>query len=92
MHAWKTNVEGAHNIALACTNVGAKLVYISTDYIFDGEKGNYKEIDKANPINYYGLTKLEGENRAISHYQNYTILRTSVLYGWHPWKQNAHGS
>jgi len=87
-HAWKINVEGTRNIALACSKIGAKLVYISTDYVFDGEKGNYNEEDKPNPINYYGVTKLEGENQVIQHCKNYAILRTSVLYGWHPWKQN----
>jgi len=85
---WRTNVEGARNIAIACSEVGAKLVYISTDYVFDGEKGNYKEQDKPNPINYYGVTKLEGENQVIQHCKKYAILRTSVLYGWHPWKKN----
>jgi len=87
-HAWKTNVEGTRNIALASSEVGAKLVYVSTDYVFDGEKGKYEEQDKPNPINYYGVTKLEGENQVIQHCKNYAILRTSVLYGWHPWKQN----
>jgi len=87
-HAWKTNVEGTHNLADACKKIGAKLVYISTDYVFDGEKGHYKEQDEPNPINYYGFTKLEGERQIISHCRNHVILRTSVLYGWHPWKQN----
>jgi len=87
-HAWKTNSLGTRNIALACRKVGAKLVYVSTDYVFDGEKGNYNEHDKPNPINYYGATKLEGEKQVVQHCQNYVILRTSVLYGWHPWKQN----
>ena len=87
-HAWKTNVEGTCNIAEACQKVNAKLVFISTDYVFDGEKGLYNEEDKPNPVNYYGLTKLEGEKHVIKQCENYTILRTSVLYGWHPWKQN----
>jgi len=87
-HAWKTNVEGTHEIALACSKSRTKLIYISTDYVFDGKKGNYNEKDKPNPINYYGVTKLEGENKVTSQCQNYAILRTSVLYGWHPWKQN----
>lgn len=87
-HAWKTNVEGTRNIAEACQKVHAKLVYISTDYVFDGEKGFYNEEDKLNPVNYYGLTKLEGESQVVQHCKNYAILRTSVLYGWHPWKQN----
>jgi dTDP-4-dehydrorhamnose reductase len=86
--AWKINVEGTRNIAEACQKVGAKLVYISTDYVFDGEKGLYDEEDKPNPVNYYGLTKLEGEKQVINYCENYAILRTSVLYGWHPWKQN----
>jgi len=85
--AWKINVEGTRNLAEACKKAGSKLLYISTDYVFDGEKGNYTEQDKPNPINYYGITKLEGENQVI-HSQNYVTLRTSVLYGWHPWKQN----
>jgi len=87
-HAWKINVEGTRNIAFACSKVGAKLVYTSTDYVFDGEKGNYEERDEPNPINNYGFTKLEGEKQVIQHCQEYVILRTSVLYGWHPWKQN----
>jgi dTDP-4-dehydrorhamnose reductase len=87
-HAWKINVEGTSNIAEACQKIGAKLICISTDYVFDGEKGLYTEDDKPNPVNYYGLTKLEGEKQAIKHCKNYAILRTSVLYGWHAWKQN----
>ena len=87
-HAWKVNVEGTQNIASTSNKVGAKLIYISTDYVFDGLKGNYTERDKPNPINYYGVTKLEGEKKVIENCKNYTILRTSVLYGWHPWKQN----
>ena len=87
-HAWKINVEGTRNIALACSKANAKIVYISTDYVFDGEKGLYIEKDKPNPINYYGVTKLEGENQVVQHCKNYAILRTSILYGWHPWKQN----
>ncbi len=87
-HAWRTNAEGTRNIALACSKSEAKLVYISTDYVFDGEKGNYDEQDTPNPINYYGVTKLQGEKQVIHHCKNYVILRTSVLYGWHPWKQD----
>lgn len=86
--AWKINVEGTSNIAEACGEMDAKLVYISTDYVFGGERGNYVEEDKPNPVNYYGLTKLEGEKQVIRHCKDYVILRTSVLYGWHPWKQN----
>jgi len=86
-HAWKINVEGTRNIAEVC-KAGAKLIYISTDYVFDGRKGNYTEDDTPNPINYYAVTKLEGEKRVVQNCKNFAILRTSVLYGWHPFKQN----
>jgi dTDP-4-dehydrorhamnose reductase len=86
-HAWKINVEGTRNVAAAC-KAGAKLIYISTDYVFDGKKGNYTEDDTPNPINYYAVTKLEGEKQVVQNCRNFAILRTSVLYGWHPLKQN----
>lgn len=86
--AWKTNVKGTRNVAKACSEISAKIVYISTDYVFKGEKGLYTEEDKPSPINYYGITKLEGENQVRKLCKNYVILRTSVLYGWHSWKQN----
>ncbi|GAG92466.1 unnamed protein product, partial [marine sediment metagenome] len=53
--AYKTNVVGTYNVAKACQKNNIKLVYLSTDTIFDGEKGNYKEDDIPNPINYYSL-------------------------------------
>jgi dTDP-4-dehydrorhamnose reductase len=86
--AWKINVDGTRNIAEVCQKVNAKLIHISTDYVFDGEKGFYGEEDDPNPVNYYGLSKLEGEKQVIEHCENYAILRTSVLYGWHPCKLN----
>lgn len=86
--AWKINVEGTGNVAVTCSKINAKIVYISTDYIFDGEKRFYTEEDTPNPINHYGITKLKGERQVKKFCKNYVILRTSVLYGWHPWKQN----
>ena len=87
-HAWKVNVKGTQNLAAVCGEIDAKFVYISTDYVFDGEKGWYSEEDYPNPISHYGLTKLEGERQVIKHCENYTIIRTSVLYGKHPHKQD----
>lgn len=87
-HAWKVNVEGTRNIAMACNEVGSKIVYVSTDYVFEGEKGLYTEEDEPNPINYYGLTKLKGEKYVAQVCRDHVIVRTSVLYGWHPWKPN----
>jgi len=86
--AWKINVLGTRNIADACVEKGAKLVYVSTDYVFDGEKSLYNEDNAPNPIDFYGLTKLEGERQALRRCRNLAILRTSVLYGRHPTKQD----
>jgi len=56
-------------------------MYISTDYVFNGEKGYYKEDDLPDPINYYGLTKLKGEDVVKKICNNFVIARTSVIYG-----------
>jgi dTDP-4-dehydrorhamnose reductase len=82
------NVTGTKNIAeLACEN-GCKLVYLSTDYIFDGLKGYYKETDIPNPISYYGKSKLKGEEAVKNICKDFIIARSSVLYGWHPVRLN----
>jgi dTDP-4-dehydrorhamnose reductase len=86
--ARRINVDGTANIADACVRAGAKLILVSTDYVFDGNKGNYAETDKPNPISFYGLTKLEAERIAASTSPKSLIVRTSVLYGWHPTKLN----
>jgi dTDP-4-dehydrorhamnose reductase len=86
--AWKINAEGTKNVVVACSKIKAKLIYVSTDYVFDGEKGLYVESDEPNPVNYYGWTKLKGEEFVRENCQDYVIARTSVLYGWHPWKTN----
>jgi len=86
--AWKVNAEGTKNVAVACGNINIKLIHVSTDYVFDGEKGLYVESDKPNPVNYYGWTKLNGEESIKENCPDYVIARTSVLYGWHPWKTN----
>jgi len=83
--AWKVNVEGTKNIAQAAKRIGAFLVYISTDYVFSGEKGNYIETDTPEPINYYGLTKLLAEEIVKSLLEpDYFIGRPSVIYGSTP--------
>lgn len=82
--AFNINVEGTRNVVEACKKVNAYLVYISTDYVFSGDKGNYKEEDECNPINYYGYTKLEGEKIVKLSNLEYLIARTSVIYGSKP--------
>jgi len=79
--AWKINTEGTENIAESCKKHQAFLVYISTDYVFNGEKGMYKENDKPDPVNHYGLTKLKGEESIKSLTGEYCIARASVIYG-----------
>jgi dTDP-4-dehydrorhamnose reductase len=81
--AWKVNVEGTKNIAEAAKSSGSFLIYISTDYVFSGEKGSYKETDKPDPINYYGLTKLKAEV-IVQTQAEYFIARPSVIYGSTP--------
>jgi len=54
--AWTVNVEFTRRLAEHCSNLGAKLVFVSTDNVFDGEGGNYREQDQTNPLNYYGRT------------------------------------
>jgi dTDP-4-dehydrorhamnose reductase len=82
--AWKTNVEGTKHIANATQASNAFLVYISTDYIFNGETGHYKETDNPDPINYYGLTKLKAEELVKDLMDDYCIARPSVIYGAKP--------
>ena len=82
--AWRINVEGTRNIAEAIKASRASFVYISTDYVFNGETGHYKETDRPDPINYYGFTKLKAEELVKDLIDKYFIGRTSVIYGSTP--------
>ena len=86
--AWQINVNGTRNVAEIAEEINAKLIYISTDYVFNGEKGMYQENDPTYPVDYYGETKLEGENVVKETCDDYLIVRPSVLYGWNPVKLN----
>jgi dTDP-4-dehydrorhamnose reductase len=81
--AWKINVEGTRNIVEAAKSAGSFLIYISTDYVFNGEKGSYTELDTPDPINNYGLTKLKAEE-LVKAQPEYLIGRPSVIYGSTP--------
>lgn len=83
--AWRINALGSQNLALAAQEVGGELLYISTDYVFDGESTeDYDEVAQTHPINQYGRSKLAGERLATQICPRTYIIRTSWLIGNHP--------
>jgi dTDP-4-dehydrorhamnose reductase len=80
--AHRVNVQGTEAMAQASVAVGARLIYISTDQVYDGVKGNYAEVDVPRPVMVYGWTKLEGEHRAVAICRDAMILRLALMYGW----------
>lgn len=82
--ARRLNIDGSKFVAEASKEINSYLVYISTDYVFDGSKGMYKEEDNPNPINFYGYSKLLGEESVKEIGINYLIARASVIYGLTP--------
>ena len=80
--AYEVNATGAGNVAAACRTAGARLVFISTDYVYDGRKdAPYVETDPVGPLNVYGASKLKGEQDALAALPDALIVRTSWLYG-----------
>lgn len=81
-NAYRINAIGPRNLSIAATRLNAKLMHISTDYVFDGTaKTPYTEFDGTNPCGAYGKTKLEGENFVKQFAKNFYIVRTAWLYG-----------
>ncbi len=82
--AWRVNAEGPGHLARTAEKYSARLIHISTDYVFDGRKGvpdPYKEMDPPVPLSYYGITKLQGEREVARSMGPYMIVRTAWLYG-----------
>lgn len=79
---YRTNVIGTRNLA----QLGIPMIYISTSYVFDGEKGNYEETDYPNPKNFYALTKLLGEYEALQNKSKTVVIRT--LFKPRPFKHD----
>lgn len=79
---FEINAEGTRHVAQACRMVDAGLVYLSTDYVFDGTKGEpYVESDSPNPVNVYGMSKLQGERAVAELVSRHWIVRTAWLFG-----------
>ncbi len=79
---WQYNVTGPHNLIKLASKSQIKLIFYSTDYIFDGKNGPYTEEDTPNPLNNYGKAKLQTEENIINELEDYLILRITVVYGW----------
>jgi len=75
------NLDANRNLTEACKEIGAKLVFTSSDYVFDGKNGPYTEEDTPSPINIYGKHKIETEKIIQSLLEDYLIIRTTVIYG-----------
>ena len=78
-HAYSVNVDGIKNI-ISCSNKNTKIIHISSDYVFDGNRNSFTEEDTPNPLSYYGKVKLESENILRSSHRSYLIFRSSVIY------------
>lgn len=79
--AYKLNALAPRNLSIASYEIGAPLVHVSTDYVFDGLGDRpYHEFDRTNPLSIYGKSKLEGERTAAAHNPRHYIVRTSWVY------------
>ena len=77
----RVNVEGTENLLRECEKIKTHFIHLSTDFIFSGEDGPYKEEDKPNPVNFYGRSKLLSEEKVQASSVPGTILRTILVYG-----------
>lgn len=81
-YAWRVNVEATRFLAKISRDLGVSyFIYLSTDYVFDGSRGMYREDDVPKPINFYGLTKLIGEEIVRAVLDRFVVVRTSAIYG-----------
>ena len=87
--ATAVNVTATSTIAHLCQLHGARLVFVSTEYVFDGRRGYYREDEPPNPTTHYGLTKYQAEQEVAKLASPWSVLRTSIVYGWPaPGKRN----
>ena len=79
--AYLNNVEGTVTMLINAEVQKSFFIFVSTDFVFDGEKGSYLEDDISNPVNFYGKTKLEAEDAVKEYEYDWAIVRTSLVYG-----------
>lgn len=77
----QVNVTGAKNVAKVCDSRGAYLIHYSTDLVFDGKKGMYKEQDSVSPLSEYGKMKADSEKAVLGISEQFSVLRTAIVYG-----------
>ena len=87
-NALKINSQATEILAKECSKINSFMVYVSTDYVFNGNSGLYKENDATNPIGFYGKSKLLGEKSIQNFSSNWCIARTSTPFGLHPTKKS----
>lgn len=82
--AERFHLKATKDIGMRCKEIAAKMVYISSDYVFDGAKESYSEEDRPNPLNRYGKLKLMSESWIKENLKDHIIIRTTNVYGWDP--------
>lgn len=87
--AYEVNVAATAHLAQCAEDFDCRLLYISTDLVFDGRRGDYAETDLPHPLSYYGESKLRGEEAVRTNHTNYLIIRTALMYGQ---GNGTHGS
>jgi dTDP-4-dehydrorhamnose reductase len=82
--AWRQNVDATSNVARAAADGGARMVHLSTEYVFDGTSGPYRENEPVRPIGFYGRTKLVSEQVVLDLLPNSAVARTTIVFGHAP--------